>query len=174
MNFIKLDRALLGWRYSHDPNYVALWVHLLLKANYKPSKFENVSLESGEFVTSIGNLARETGLSVQKVRTILKHLNGEELTYRSTNRFTVIKIVKWAKYQYTDEPSNKQINKRLTNKQQTNNNRRRNKEYKKERNIYNSLPVYDSSSNPVMDEDDEKKLMDLMKGQNDNSEFVKA
>ncbi len=163
MSFIKLDRALLNWRYAHDPNYVALWIHILLKVNYEPSEYEDVKLDKGECITSVRGLAEATGLSDQKVRTILKHLNGEELTIKSTNRFTQIKVNKWAKYQCSDGESNKEINKRLTNDQQTINNRIRSKENKKLRNIYiDALPVYDTSNNTRMSSEEEKELLSLM------------
>ena len=115
--WVKLDRALLNWRYKGRPDYVALWVHILLEANHKPKKWEEIELESGEFVTSVSKLSVDTGLSVQQVRTILKKLEGEELLAKSTNRYTVIKVINWAKYQCEGELVNKQI----TNEQQTDN-----------------------------------------------------
>ena len=164
MSFIKLDRALLDWRFKHKPNYVALWIHMLMKANYEPSEFEDIQLSKGEFATSINHLAEDCGLSVQNVRTILKHMDGQEITMRSTNKFTLIKIIKWDKYQCSADETNKQSNKQLTNNQQTTNNRIRNKEIKKGINIYNidRLPVYDTSKNPVFTKEEEEEIMSLM------------
>lgn len=164
MSYIKLDRALKDWRYAHKPNYVALWVRILLKVNYEPGEYEDISLDRGECITSVSHLAEETGLSPQNVRTILKHLNGEELTIKSTSKFTLIKVNKWAKYQYSADEPNKVSNKRLTNDQQTANNNIRNKEYKKLRNIYNTdtLPVYDTSHNTIMDDEEAQEILSLM------------
>lgn len=119
--YIKLDRALFDWRYATKPNYVALWIHILLKANHKSKEWENITIQRGQLVTSLESLSKGTGISVQTVRTILKRLNGEELTYKSTNRYTLITILKYDEYQSSDDDTNKQINNQLTNNQQTTN-----------------------------------------------------
>lgn len=163
--FIKLDRAIEEWRYKTKPNYVALWVHLLVKANHETREVYETIVPRGSLLTSYESLAKGTGLSVQTVRTILKHLNGEELTIKSTNKNTLITIVKYDKYQSRSKQTNKQINKQLTSNQQAINNKQEIKEAKKLRNIYNSIPVYDPSKNVEMSKEQEKELLELMKGQ---------
>lgn len=128
--WVKLNRKLNGWRYKTKPSYVALFVHLLTNANTKDAMVYDVEVKRGCLLTSYEKLASETGLTVQQVRTILKHLNGEELTYKSTNRFTLISIVKFDQYQGSGRSINKQINKQITNDQQTTNNKQEYKEYK--------------------------------------------
>lgn len=156
--FIKLDRAIEDWRYATKPNYVALWVYLLLKANHKQKKVGDVVVERGCLMTSYDSLARGTGLSVQTVRTILHHLNGEEIIVKSTNKNTLIFIVKYDFYQ----GYRKQTNKQLTSNQQATNNKQEYKETKKERNIYNSVPVYDPSTNRKMTDEEEAELLEIM------------
>ena len=156
--FIKLDRAIEDWRYATKPNYVALWVYLLLKANHKQKKVGDVVVERGCLMTSYDSLARGTGLSVQTVRTILHHLNGEEIIVKSTNKYTLISIVKYDFYQ----GYRKQTNKQLTSNQQATNNKQEYKETKKERNIYNSVPVYDPSTNRKMTDEEEAELLEIM------------
>lgn len=156
--FIKLDRALEDWRYATKPNYVALWVYLLLKANHKEKRVGNVVVERGSLLTSYESLSRGTGLSVQTVRTILHHLNGEEIIVKSTNKYTLISIVKYDFYQ----GYRKQTNKQLTSNQQATNNKQEYKETKKERNIYNSVPVYDPSTNRKMTDEEEAELLEIM------------
>ena len=63
-NFIKLSRKILDWEWYTDEHTKTLFIHCLLKADF----------EKGEFITSLQNLANETGLSVQSVRTAIKHL----------------------------------------------------------------------------------------------------
>lgn len=140
--YIKLYRALKDWRYKKKPNYVALWVDLLSKANLKDKVVEDVLVKRGSLITSIDNLSRDTGLSIQQVRTILHKLNNEEIIVKSTNKFTLISIVKFEYFQGSD----KQINKQITNKQQTNNNKQeiKNKEIEEEDiNIIRSFLVED-------------------------------
>ena len=73
-NFIKLSRKILDWEWYTDEHTKTLFIHCLLKANWKKGSFRGVSVKRGEFITSLQNLANETGLSVQSVRTAIKHL----------------------------------------------------------------------------------------------------
>ena len=115
--WIKLSRALNNWRYKRFPEYVALWIHLLTNANHKPIKYGNLIINEGEYKTTLTQLSEETGISVQSIRTILKKLVGNELALKSTNKYTIITILKWEQYQGTSIDTNKQ----LTNNQQTTN-----------------------------------------------------
>lgn len=163
--FIKLSRALKYWRYKKKPNYVALWVHLLTEARYQDGEWRGIKIKRGQFPTTMQKLADETGLTVRQVRSIIGNLTGEELSVKTTNKYTLITILKYAEYQDADGKSDKQNDKQMTNKWQTNGNTIRNKESKKERNIYNSLPVYDPSKNKNMTLEEENELLELMKGE---------
>ncbi len=73
----------------------------------------------GSFVTSLDSLAKELGLSVQEIRTALKHLiSTGELTSKSTNKYRIITVVNYEMYQQV----NKQPNSPLTGNQQATNN----------------------------------------------------
>lgn len=163
--WIKLDRCLLDWRYRNKPEYVALWVYILLNANHTAIEWEDIVVERGQMVTSIARLSKETGITPQRVRTILMKLEGEELTSKSTNRYTLISVLNYGKYQDSDVETNKQINKRLTNEQQTINKRlttnKNDKNYKNVRNIYN-MPIYDDSNNKSLDTDELQNILKEM------------
>lgn len=163
--FIKLDRALNYWRYKRKPLYVALWVHLLQCANYKDGYDGDIEVKRGQLLTNTKKLADETGLTVQNVRTILNHLCGEELTIKSTNKYSLITIVKYEFYQGSSEQSNNQINKQLTSNQQATNKQLTNSHpyyIKKERKEESKNIIYDSSLNEVMSKDQELELLSLM------------
>ena len=123
--YIKLDRALENWRYVKKPNFVALWIHLLLKANHSQTFWNEIVIERGQLITSLETLNKDTGLTIQTIRTIINKLNGEEITIKTTNKYTLITIVNYDKYQSASKSTNKQTNKQksdyLTNKQQTTN-----------------------------------------------------
>jgi biotin operon repressor len=93
----------------------------------------------GSFVTSHESLSQQLGLSKQQIRTAIKHLKStNNITTKSTNKYTIINVVDWDKYQFDDNQintqNNIQINKRATNEQQTSNKRATtSKEVKKER-----------------------------------------
>lgn len=156
--YVKLYRSLKNWRYKKKPNYVALWVHLIEEANHKSKLVEDVFVSRGSLLTSYGRLADETGLSVQQVRSILQNLNGNELILKSTNKYTLISIVKYDFFQGDEVKTNKQI----TSKQQTNNNKQERKEGKKEKNIYTDIPIYDPSTNRKMTDEEEAELLEIM------------
>lgn len=156
MSFIKLDRKILSWEWYRDTNTKTVFLHLLLTAAYKPMKYRGIDIEAGQIITTIGELARETGLSDMQIRTSLRHLETtNEITKKVTNRFSLITIVKWADYQGFDPNDNKQI----TSKQQTDNKQYIYKEVKKLRNK-EIIPIYDDSQNPQLDEERLKELME--------------
>lgn len=157
MSYIKLDRALRGWRYKDKPEYVALWVDLLLNANWEEKQWHDITVHRGELITSYANLAKNTGLSVQNVRTIIGNLLAQELTCKSTNKYTLINIIKWEEYQCEEEKPTSTLtnNQQTTNKQLTTT-----KEYKEYKNIKNNiLPIYDTSINPPSNEERFEEIM---------------
>ena len=116
--FIKLHRQITEWEWYSNINVCRLFIHCLLKANHKDNKWQGIVIERGSFITSIENLAFETGLSGQQIRTALNKLKSTgEITSKTTNRYSVISIKNWNSYQLDNTQDNKQI----TNKQQTNN-----------------------------------------------------
>lgn len=137
--YIKLYRQFMKWEWYTDIPCHILFEHCLLKANYEPKKWRGQNIEVGQFVTSIAHLSNETGLTTQQVRTALKKLKSTgELTSQTTSQYSIITIKNWIDYQ----GDNKQINKRITNEQQTNNKRitttkeyKESKEYKENKNI---------------------------------------
>lgn len=126
-NFIKLNRKILEWEWYKDINTKIVFIHCLIKANWKESKFKGEVIGRGSFVTSRDKLADELSLTVQEVRTALTHLKStNELTIKTTTKYTIITVNNYDLYQL----SNQQTNQQLTNNQPTINHNRRNKEYK--------------------------------------------
>jgi len=110
--FIKLYRQFMEWEWYHDTNTMVLFLHCLLKANHKDKKWQGITIERGSFITSYGNLAKELRFSVRSVRTALEHLKStNELTIKTTNKYTLINVVKWANYQSNDNDNDTQTDK---------------------------------------------------------------
>lgn len=104
LGFICLFRSLLEWPWYLDINTKVLFIHMLLKANWKEGKFRDITVPRGSFVSSIAKLAEETGLTNDEVRTAISHLiSTKEITKRSTNRYTVFTVVNYALYQDAPE-----------------------------------------------------------------------
>lgn len=120
--FIVLHRKFLNWEWYSEPNCVLIFIHCLLKANWKDKNWKGNLIKRGSFITSINHLAQETNLTVQQTRTALKKLQSTgELTCTATNKHSLITIVNYDIYQQLEEEDNKPDNNQITNEQQTNN-----------------------------------------------------
>lgn len=119
--FILIHRKLLEWEWYSSVNDTRLFIHCLLKANWKDGKFKGVDIPRGSFVTSIRKLAKETGLSVKQVRVSLEHLKmTHELAHTTTSKYSIITINKYNDYQIDGT----QIDNQRANKGQTKGNNR--------------------------------------------------
>ena len=118
--FIQLHRSLIDWEWYDDNNTFKLFIHCLLKANHKDKSWRGIDIKRGSFITSNDKLSKETGLSIQQVRTSLKKLKKtNEVTSKATSQNTVLTVVCYNKYQGKQQADNK----RVTSRQQTSNKR---------------------------------------------------
>lgn len=109
MGFIKLDRQILNWGWFKKPEMVQVWVYLLLTAQHQDIYENGIYLKRGEVLFGRKKASRDLGLSEQTIRTCINRLKStNEITTKSTNKYTIITILKYDDYQ-----SNKQ---KLTNK----------------------------------------------------------
>lgn len=152
--FIKLFRQIVDWEWYDDLPTCRLFIHLLLKANYAERNWHGQTIERGSCITSYATLASETGLSQEQIKRALKNLTKTgEIKRITTNKNTVICVVKYAYFQgfgfeYNEQTTSKEQteNKQKTNEQQTNNKQTtttkeiKNKRNKESKNIYTSLP----------------------------------
>jgi len=141
--FIKIYRSMLKWEWYEDVNTKAVFLHLLLTANFKDTKWQGITIRRGEVVTSYEHLAKEVNLSVQNVRTALKHLRSTgEITSTSSAKYTIISINNYDEFQSDNTSQNSQStnSKQADNIQITNDQPQRKKDNndnndKKEKNV---------------------------------------
>ena len=133
--YIKLFRRILGWEWYEDTNTFRVFMHILLRANYEPSRYKGHEIGAGECVFGYRAWAEELGLSVQQVRTAIKHLiSTHEITIESTHQFSIIHIEKWEFWQVEEGKLTRKTTRKPTNEQQTSNTQvTRSKESKKVR-----------------------------------------
>ena len=113
--FIKLYRSLLDWEWYDDINTFRLFIHCLLRANWEDTKWRNIEVKKGSFITSLNTLSEETGLSIQNIRTSLsKLLITNELTSKSYNKYRIVTLNNYDTYQQANKQVNKRTNKQLT------------------------------------------------------------
>lgn len=104
-SYIRLNRKILDWEWYGDINTCRLFIHMLLKANWKNGEFKGKHIPRGSFVSSFGKLAEETQLTVDEVRTAVKHLiSTKEITKQAYSKFTVFTVKNYDAYQFV--PSN--------------------------------------------------------------------
>ena len=134
--YIKLFRKMLKWEWYCDTNTFRVFMHILLKAQYNPSKYKGVDIGPGECVFGRKKWAEDLGLSEQQVRTALSHLQStNEITIKSTNKFSVIHIVKWEFWQIDEGKSTNESTNKINGIQPTSN--QQVTTYKESKNIRN-------------------------------------
>lgn len=144
-NYIKLNRKLLSWGWFKNGDMLKLWVYLLLTAKYEDTYDDGVFLKRGQVKFGRKKASYDLGISEQSIRTCisrLKHTN--EITIKSTNKYTIITILKYEEYQGKRIKSTNKITNKLTNNQPTTNQQLTTyKKEKKERNkeIYDVIKI---------------------------------
>ena len=105
MGYIKLFRNIEDWGWYDDPGTLALWVHLLISANWKDRvEWHGLNVERGSLITSVARLSADSGLSGRQVRTCLGRLvRTGEIKMEATNKWTKITICKYDTYQSMDD-----------------------------------------------------------------------
>ena len=139
LGYVKLHRHTMHWRWYTDPNVFRVFIHLLLNASYKDYEWNNETLLKGQLITTRRRLASELRMDESAVTRALKKLTSTgEIKIKTTNKYSVVTIVKWDFYQNPEDFLN---NKRTSTENQANNNRTL---YKKEKNVkkyYNNAPA---------------------------------
>ena len=98
--FIKLYDKLLKWEWYKNTNVKVLFIHLLLKANYKDLSFEGHRIARGQLVTSLPSLSAELGMTTKQIRGSLEHLiSTGEVASKTYPRYRVITILHYDDYQ---------------------------------------------------------------------------
>ncbi len=98
--WIKLYRKFINWEWYKDINCKVVFLHLLLTANWKPVKWKGITLDVGEVVIGRKKLSETLMISEQEIRTALDKLERSQVISRkSTNRYTVAKILNYGNYQ---------------------------------------------------------------------------
>lgn len=135
-SFIKLNRKILNWRWYQDANTMRVFIHLLLKSNYKDNDFEKTSVKRGQLITSQSHLAEDLKISVKNVRTALEHLKSTgEVAVQTTAKYSIITINNYNEYQKVADTS---AGERQANGRQAAGEGQQYKNSKKEKNIKNS------------------------------------
>ena len=144
--YVKLYRKLKSWGWYQ--NYVVkdLFIHLLISANFKETRWQGETLKPGQLITGTTQLAKDLDFSRQQIRTALKKLEStEEITIKSTNKYSIITINNWEDYQSNYDDINQVSNQQVTNNQPTSNQQ-----------VTNNQPQHKNDKNNKNDNNDKK------------------
>ncbi|MCI8654557.1 MAG: hypothetical protein HFJ48_01600 [Clostridia bacterium] len=120
--WISMHRKFKDWQWYKNINVKTLFIHLLLKANFKDNYWKDIEIKRGQVLTSIEHLSQETGLSVQQIRTAINKLKSTgEITIEATSKYSLITVEKYNIYQKNDKKITNKITNNVTINQQTNN-----------------------------------------------------
>ena len=129
--YIKLHRKFTKWGWYSDANTKAVFLHLLLTASWEECEYRGYKIKPGQVVTGLFRLSKDLKMSVRSVRTALEHLKStNEITIKSTNKFSIITIENWGKYQLGEFETTSKTTSKTTNDRQTTDNIKESKENK--------------------------------------------
>lgn len=134
--WISLHRKIKDNAIFTKPNYLSVWVYLLMHANHKDKKIiwnnKSFTVKRGSFIGSISSIAKNFKLSKSTVHMIVKYLESERMIERSSNRrFTYWTIVNYDKYQDVERKVEHKSNTSRTQVETTNNDNNENNENKR-------------------------------------------
>jgi len=166
--WISLHRKIMDKAFFKKPNYLAVWIFLLLKANHSDKEFmfnnEVMIVKRGDLITSKKGISDFFKISLGTVQNILKHFETEnQIITKSNNKFTYISITNYDDYQVSYNQNCKPaINNVKTNCKPaiTNNNDNNNN---KENNVIKEIVSYLNLKTEKNFKDNSKKTISLIK-----------
>ena len=117
--WIKLHRKIIDHPFYGDPEFLSVWITLLLNATNVPINKnwngKTITLKPGQLIASRKTMSFMTGVNQSKVYRVLKRLeNEQQIEQQKSPRSTIITITNWEKYQ-----SGEQLNEQLPNSYRT-------------------------------------------------------
>lgn len=101
----------MEWGWWKDSHTLHIFLFLLINANFRENTFLGYKIFRGQCIIGRKTLSENTGMSERAVRTSLKHLKlTSEITIKTTNRFSIITICNYDKYNPSDFTSDQQDN----------------------------------------------------------------
>jgi len=121
--WIKLHRKIIDHPFYGDPEFLSVWITLLLRATHIPINKnwngKTITLKPGQLIASRKTLSFMTGVNQSKVYRLLKRLeNEQQIEQQKSPRSTIITITNWEKYQSGEQPNEQQMNSYRTTTEQ--------------------------------------------------------
>ena len=142
--WVKMHRKIFQWEWYKHPTVSRVFMHLIMKANHAPARWQGIEIKPGQMVTSYRHLADELGLSPEPVHRAIKKLKSTgEISVVPNARYSIITILNYAQYQETQTNSKQSANDIQTISKSNNNKKNENNK----KNISSPAAHEDSSVN---------------------------
>ena len=103
-SYVYLFRKFGRCEWYTDVSAKVLFIHCLIKANWRDKESHGTLIKRGTFLTSIRRLSHETGLTDKQVRGGLSRLEkAEAIIYKPAKMNSIIVVLNYDKYQNCDE-----------------------------------------------------------------------
>lgn len=104
--YLKLYRKLEGWEWYSNPNTKVVFMHCLIKANWRAGSWHGINYKKGQFIASYESIAKSNGLTIRQVRTAIDNLiKSGDVTRLKIGRNLLFTVNNWDKYQSNDSKS---------------------------------------------------------------------
>lgn len=139
--WISLHRKFLSWEWFDKPEMVQLFIWLLLNANYADKKWQGKVIKRGQIMVTTPKIMEALRLTERQVRTCISRLKSTgEVTVKTTNKYSIVTICNYDRYQNENFPSDGQNDgqnaTQATDKRRTNDGR-----------LYDTLNVSNNNNN---------------------------
>ncbi len=114
IGWVKFHRRLVDHPRFKDPEWLAVWVYLLLCATHQPRKMDFdgriVELKPGQLITGRHAIADATGVHQSKVRRILtKMKTDQQIDQQAGVKGSIITVVNWQSFQESDRQNGQPV-----------------------------------------------------------------
>lgn len=104
MGFVSIHRKIKDTSFYKDSEAVHLFLHLILSANHADTVLDTdygqMMIKRGQMISSAAKLERETGISIDRIKYLLKKFKKESaINTKSPGKFTVITITNYGEFQ---------------------------------------------------------------------------
>ena len=98
--YVQVYRSILGWLFWDSNLALKIYLYLIIKANWQDTSFDCRRFKRGELPISIKRIAKDCACSEKSVQRWLRKFEEEgEITAVGTNKYTIITINNYSKYQ---------------------------------------------------------------------------
>lgn len=113
--WIKIHRKFDKWEWRDKPEMVSLFLHMLTQANYERSSWHGIVIERGQCIFGRKKWAEILGISERTIRSSLSNLiSTSEVTIKTTNKYSIVTIVKYEDYQLNEEEATSKATSKTT------------------------------------------------------------